>query len=1419
MKQVKRSLFLTTLPLYIIGCFAYTGTVRAQVSPDIVPDNSLGAESSQITTVDPIDLIEGGATRGANLFHSFENFNIRENRGAFFVQPSGIQNIISRVTGRNASNINGTLGVIDGNINLGSANLFFLNPNGIIFGPNARLLMGGSFVASTASSLLFNGLEEFRVNPQESSLLSINIPIGLRFRENPGRIQVQGNGQGLRATPDLIDTTDALRVQADKTLALVGGDVSLEGATLKTAGGRIELGSVAGEGLVNLSPTNKGFSLNYRDVQNFGNIQLSQQTAVDASGAGGGDIQVVGRRITLTNGSRIEASTLGSQPGGSLVVNGLESVELSGTAANSFLSGLFTDVYQGATGTGGELSIDTRELTLRDGAQVRAITFGAGDAGNLTIANAQQVELIGTTADGLFPSGLFTQTQGDGNAKDLTINTRELIVRDGAQVNAGTFGAGDGGNLLVTATDRVELIGTATNGNPSGLFTPAQRDGNAKDLTINTRELIVRDGAQVNAGTFGAGDGGNLLVTATDRVELIGTVNNFPSGLFTQTLGDGDAKDLTVNTRELIVRNGAVVSAGTFGAGDGGNLFVTATDKVQLSNNGGLFAQADPNATGNAKDLTINTRELIVRNGAQVSAGTLGAGDGGNLFVSATGRVELIGTATNGNPSGLFTQQNTPGATGNAKDLTINTRELIVRDGAKVSSSTVGQGNAGKLTVANAERIELIGENSGLFAQVGIGATGNGGDLEIDAKQLFIQNGAQVNASTLGEGDAGNLTIANAERVELIGTSADGLFPSSLFTNTYEQATGKAGNLSINTRELILRDGAQVGTSTFGAGDSGNLIVTADNVQLIGASTIGRRYVSGLFTQQNTPGATGNAKDLTINTRELIVQNGAQVSAGTQGAGDGGNLFVTATEKVHLSNNGGLFAQADPNSTGNAGNLTISTPELIVRDGAQVNTNTYGEGNAGNLSITNAERIELIGSSTNGSQFPSALFTNAYEQATGNAGNLTINTRELIVRDGAQVAAFTFGAGDAGNLTIANAQKVELIGTSADGEFPSALFTNAYEQATGNAGDLSINTRELIVRDGAQVGTITFGAGDGGNMTVTADSIKLIGASTVGPRSISGLLAQQDTFGATGNAGDVTINTRDLLVQDRARVSVQNFGTGTAGNLTIDARSIRLDKNAILTAATRSNNTDPNIKQGNININARDFVYLRRGSQITANAEGEASGGNINIFTSNLIGSGNSDITANALNSSGGRITINAQGLFGFVPRTRAELQQLLPANNLDPTQLPTSDITAVSQNNPDLSGQVNISTPDVDPSQGLVDLPETVIDPSQQIAQNPCQRGIGSSFVVTGRGGIPSSPNQAISSDNVRVDLLEPVASQGNSNRASTNQPSTAAVKQIVPAQGWIFNDKGEVVLTAYDPTKTGSPRPWKQSAGCAVR
>ncbi|EGJ30157.1 MULTISPECIES: S-layer family protein [Moorena] len=621
----------------------------------ITPDNTVGNERSVVTpNVDVngnlADLIEGGAIRESNLFHSFQDFNVAEFGRVYFANPAGIENILSRVTGGNVSNILGTLGV------LGNANLFLINPNGIVFGPNSILDIGGSFFGSTADSVLFEDGTVFSAkNPNGKPLLTINIPSGLQYGSNPGSITNQSS---------------LFQVPNGQTLGLIGGDINIPGGNLTATDGRIELGSVGSNSVVNLTPKDTSFVLDYSGVQEFQDISLSERAIVITSGEGGGSIQVQGANVTLrdrsfvfarTNGSgsggrivvkashlsleggsRITTDVLGSGQGGDLIVNATESVRVIGVSADGNFSLLGARVFPGATGNGGDLSITTGQLMVSDGAIVSARTFGEGDGGDLTVDADSKVQLIGTSADGRFPNGLFAQTFGTGNSGDVNIATGQLIVKDGAIVSASTFGEGDGGNLTVDADSKVQLIGTSVDSLfPSGLFTQANREatGNAGELKITTGQLMVSDGAQVAARTFGEGDGGNLIVNASEKVQLIGTSadGRFVSGLFTQAQGTGNAgKLLNITTGQLIVSDGPVSARSFEQENSAGEVKINA-NSIFLNNNGIIAAET---AGGDKGNITLFSRNIRLLNESKIRTDAQNV-TGGNITIDTETLVGL----------------------------------------------------------------------------------------------------------------------------------------------------------------------------------------------------------------------------------------------------------------------------------------------------------------------------------------------------------------------------------------------------------------------------------------------------------------------------------------------------------------------------------------------------------------------------------------------------------------------------------------------------------------------------------------------------------------------------------------------------------------------------------------------------------
>lgn len=701
------------------GFWSFSGSIlfwllaSYPAAAEIIPDTTLPVNSTVTLPQSDIRLIEGGTPAGNNLFHSFQEFSFSGGT-ALFNNDMAVRNIITRVTGGLPSNINGIIGAN------GIANLFFINPNGIVFGPNAALQIGGSFVASTANSLKFaDGTEFSATAPQTSPLLTVSVPIGLQFGSNPGSIvnqsQASANGEVTDAIPP--NGIVGLKVPMGKTLALVGGNLTLEGGNLTTTGGRIELGSVAGTGLVNLREIEKGYALDYAVDQNFGDIQISKNAIV--YGSRGGDIQLQGRNVNITEGSIVSSSAL-------------------------------------EAATGGNIEVNASKLRLEEGGSIATFALGEGQAGNVSVRASDSVELVGETSDG-FPSGLGSQVieEATGNGGNLTIETGKLLIQGGAVIEASSFGAGSAGNVLVTASDSIEVIGRTSNNGASGIAAQVAREarenaGNAGNVTLETRRLTVLEGAQISVAAQQNGNGGNLTINASDSIQLSGAsrfttaelLARFRSGLFVLA-GEGatgNVGSLKLTTGVLTVENGARISADNLGSGQ--------QEATQ----------------------TLNVRQLIIRDGGEVRSGSFAEGAGGTLNVNATESVQVIGTRTIGSttvPSILFSEAQ---GTGKAGNLNITTPRLNVQDGAEVTVSSRGSGSAGNLTIT-ANDVRLNGGSLTAETNAGEGANITLENLDL----LLLQNRSQISAQAFNNATGGNINIdaANGFIVAVPGQDND----------------------------------------------------------------------------------------------------------------------------------------------------------------------------------------------------------------------------------------------------------------------------------------------------------------------------------------------------------------------------------------------------------------------------------------------------------------------------------------------------------------------------------------------------------------------------------------------------------------------------------------------------------------------
>ncbi|MFP4337633.1 MAG: filamentous hemagglutinin N-terminal domain-containing protein [Halothece sp.] len=859
-------------PLFVIPLLSSGLLIAQSAIAQITPDETLGDENSVVVPNQEIrgidsDRIEGGAKRDRNLFHSFQEFNIESGRGAYLSNPEGIANILMRVTGQDISNINGTLGV------LGDANLFFINPNGIVFGEGARLDVNGSFVGSTAESILFDNYEFSATNPDAPPLLTVDVPLGLQMNRQSGTIVNRS------VAPNEEDDPMGLTFSPEQTLGLIGGEIRLEEGVVTGEAGSVELGSVTENSQVGFN-FQDGLSFDYQEVMEFGNISLTGGGGIQAGGERPSNVNLQGRQIEiLDSGTQISARNTGSQPGANMTLKASDSI-LMGTGNEAI------QIDARGSGNAGDLIIETREFLMKNATLINAASFSEGRAADITIQAKDVLALSGKNSDDL-PSAIQLGAVNSGDSGNIEIVTKDLLLKDGAFITNSNFGgAGDAGNLTVVASESVEIVGTFQQGRSSaGLFTQANPNstaeagevnpsagGDAGRIKVDTKRLTLREGAQISVSTLNLGNGGEMILNASESIKVLGGAfredgSRVTSGIFSSVGRRNDAAinenatgqggDITVSTEALTVRNAQLIAT-TFAKGDSGSI-------------------------------TLDVAELSIEDGGQIGVGSRGedaTGSGGNLNVTTSGSLEIFGT-------GL--------------DFTL----LGETDPSPIDSTlfarSEGSGDAGNISVTAGD---VIIDDRGNIVTSALGS-GSGGDLELTVRSLSLDNG-EITASTGLNGDAGNITLsANTLNVS----------NSQVLASSAADSTGNSGNIFLKGETINLENGGRIAVDSQGEQPGGNINLTANELNL----TEGE--VSAVTTNANGGNIDFDLGNLLLLQEESLIS----ATAGTaQAEGDGGNIRLSSPFIVATFSDGPSGNDITANAfTGDGGNVFIETQGLF----------------------------------------------------------------------------------------------------------------------------------------------------------------------------------------------------------------------------------------------------------------------------------------------------------------------------------------------------------------------------------------------------------------------------------------------------------------------------------------------------------
>ena len=895
----------------------FLNSAIAQVSSD--------GTTSTIVDVDGNDFtIEQGDRAGNNLFHSFHNFSIPTNGSAFFNNSADIVNIFSRVTGGNISNIDGLLGAN------GTASLYLINPAGIIFGPGARLNIGGSFFGSTADSLIFPDGEFSATNLANPPLLTINAPIGLNFRDNP---------------EDIINRSVAndvgLQVTLGKNITLVGGNINLDAGKLTAPGGIINLGGLSTTGEIGI---NSDGSLSFPDDIARANVTLTNQAEVKVRSSNGGAININANQFELREESLLAA--------GIEAASGFQDAQAGNITidANNIIASGNSEIRNENLGIGnaGNINITTDRLEFSEGSAIVASTFGQGNAGDVNITATGDIR-FDRDFGGVFSTVGVKKDEREsnvsgvvGNGGDINIAANSFFLTNGGSLSTKIAGIGNGGNinLNISQTTSIEgkgeipinssspiataILAQIESGNDDGTRISGQ--GNGGNVTINTSDFILRSVEGQVFGPFiladnkgGIGDTGNITISATGSISL-SRLSQLSTIISPNSIGN--AGSIQLNTTNLLV-NRAFVQTFSQGQGNAGDINIT-TESFSLTENARINSSVIEGAQGNAGDINITASgDIFIGNNSQFASQILrnAQGDSGNI------NIEAKSLTIQGSRIGVDNQ-----GTGNSGNITINATESVTLDSSDQSST---------------------GRESLIISQLQRNVEGEGGDINITAPLISLNNFALISTNTKegSIGNARNITL-NADRISVNNGSV---------VDALTETDSNGGDITINADLLELRNGGKIVTGNDQSGNAGTikLNITGDvilnNANPPGNSPFDEQILqdtkseTGIFAN-NFPGSTGDGGIIEIEADSIKFEDQGSISAETV-SGRGGNIELIVNELISLRNNSVISARAVV--SGDGGNVDIDTKFIVAFPNQNSDILTSAnQGRGGDINIT-----------------------------------------------------------------------------------------------------------------------------------------------------------------------------------------------------------------------------------------------------------------------------------------------------------------------------------------------------------------------------------------------------------------------------------------------------------------------------------
>jgi filamentous hemagglutinin family protein len=1063
--------------------------------------------------------------------------------------------------------------------------------------PAAIEVQGSQLTLATGKGLSLIG-ENITVgsDPEIGSPSFISVPSGqinLVSVASPGEILFPSLVSGFNINGQMFTTMGTVTILGGSTLdvsdnAFVGDG---SGGTVRIRGGQFIMDGafIFANTFAEANGSATAVSVNTTDDISLGNA--SAISAAASSTGRVGDVEMAGKNVRLEGGSFINTfSAESTEQGGNISINA-ESFNLA--SGSSIFSGSFGEAVAGnisiiATDS---LNVFGFDPIFGSVSTIESAAFAGGNSGTVNVQSARmtiaELGKIGTTS---FDTG---------QAGNLSIQTGVLEVLDGG--NLASSGGNGSGNITISANE-VTVKGFASSVERSHINNSGGGEGGTGNISIHTDRLLLTDDARIDM--EGTGQLGTVTLSATESltisnggklrmeneagsaglIDLFSPQITLDQGIIqTFTVGPGDAGAVTIGATDVHIVGAQInsgtcpVSCGAIG-GLGGNVSIVAENSAQFSgqfagrNVGGDIEPAGSagiftvtgNSGGNAGNITVMAPQIQITDGAMLSATSTGSGAAGNLTIQGNSPAQSV--LIDGTGSGIFTDTQGTGAGGN---ISIDASQFALSNRATLSAQTAGSGNAGDITVMASSF--SMSERALISAGTGMGTTGDGGNISVQADEVLLTDNVGIATNTLGSGEAGAIALTAQDRISLTDSrvnSSTFAFPGKLegghggqitlhaptidISNgqivSLSSSSGNAGNVLLETVHLTL-DASELTASTFRSGNSGDITIrgltdtgsSAGQVSFMGASQV-------LSETANT----GNGGTIAIQTAQLMMQDNSLISTSSQGegtVGNAGNVSLKAGQSLGVTSGSLIQSGSIALSEGNAGNVTVTGPAITLDAGA-ISTTTEFAGSAGTVMIkTNSLTVQ------NGGQIASSSVI-VEDIPAGSAGNITIQGQGLarpaqsVLIDGAGSGIFTDtqGTGAGGNIAL-DANSVTL---------QNSAHVSSSSTGTGKAGDIAINAGNQFTMTNSSITTEADGA-SGGAIKITTNP----GATVQLTKS----MISASVLDGIGGGGSLSIDPLFFIMLDSQLLARAVQGPG--GNISITTNFFLLDANSVISASSQ----------------------------------------------------------------------------------------------------------------------------------------------------------------------------------------------------------------------------------------------------------